>query len=118
MNPQIRQIVGKTIASVIVSDMNAGGPPTQVFLIFDDDTSYELYGDIYATSGLRDGGEAAVLKYAANFKGRITQFGVDDCPASLPDLTNPPRFSNSHCHSAEQRDRTCRSTRPPYRSES
>ncbi|HBY94009.1 MAG: hypothetical protein M5U01_43325 [Ardenticatenaceae bacterium] len=74
MNPGIGRIVGKTIASVVVSEGNTGGPPAQVFLIFDDGTAYELYGDIHATSRLETRGEGAVLRYATLFGGRITRF--------------------------------------------
>ncbi|MCZ7571513.1 MAG: hypothetical protein M5U01_23445 [Ardenticatenaceae bacterium] len=74
MNPGLGKIVGKTIESVVVSEHNAGGPPTQVFLVFDDGTAYELYGNIHATSHLETRGEGALLRYATLFGGWLTQF--------------------------------------------
>jgi len=42
MKDGIKEIIGKTISGIVVKD--CGGPPrSQVHLIFDDDTYFELY---------------------------------------------------------------------------
>ncbi len=43
MKREIELIVGKTIGAVVISERNNPGPPkSQVFLLFDDATTYEL----------------------------------------------------------------------------
>jgi hypothetical protein len=75
MKDAVRQILGKTIKSVIVSEENKSSPSTQVFLLFDDDTYYEFYGSpLSGTGGVNKGGENAVMRYAEQFGGRITRF--------------------------------------------
>ncbi|MGB8647804.1 MAG: hypothetical protein WCF84_21400 [Anaerolineae bacterium] len=75
MKPEIRQILGKTIKAVVVSEENAAGPRTQVFLIFTDNTAYEFYGgDFSSAGGLDQGGIEAAVKYAAGSRGRITRY--------------------------------------------
>ncbi|MCZ7568839.1 MAG: hypothetical protein M5U01_09660 [Ardenticatenaceae bacterium] len=92
MNPGLGKIVGKTIDRVVVGEHNAGGPPTQVFLVFNDGTAYELYGDIHATSRLETRGEGALLRYATLFGGWLTQF---------PGGMQPPQLS---CNGLERLD--------------
>ena len=66
MNSGIRsvlpQLVGKTIAHVVVKE--GRGPSAQIFLVFDDGTSYELYSDapIDGAAGLDGGGLKQVME--------------------------------------------------------
>lgn len=55
------RLVGRTIAHVVVKE--GTGPAAQLFLVFDDGTSYELYSDapIDGAAGLDVGGLPAVL---------------------------------------------------------
>jgi len=43
MKGAFEQLKGKTIPSIIISQYNAGSPRHQLFLIFDDDTSFEVF---------------------------------------------------------------------------
>lgn len=64
MKNAIRQILGKTISGVIVKRNSQGNPSSQVFLLFDDDTHYELYADgadISGAGGVDAGGRDKVL---------------------------------------------------------
>lgn len=66
MNSGIRatlpRLVGKTIAHVVLKE--GTGPVAQLFLVFDDGTSYELYSDapIDGAAGLDRGGLSAVVE--------------------------------------------------------
>ena len=56
MRSGIREIIGKTISGVLVSECPEE-PRTQVFLVFADGTHYELWGWINSASGVdRRGG--------------------------------------------------------------
>lgn len=72
MKGAFEQLVGKTIQSVIISQYNAGSPRHQFFLIFDDDTSFEVFGEEFRGANALDArGEEAVLEYAKKFCGTI-----------------------------------------------
>lgn len=46
MKPQADQILGKRIAGVVIKEnRNTFQPNSQLFLLFDDGTSYEFYSD-------------------------------------------------------------------------
>ncbi len=65
MKSYIEQIVGKTIAGVVVREADSD-PKRQVFLVFTDDTHFELYGPYFAFGKrLHPGGIDHVAKYAA-----------------------------------------------------
>jgi hypothetical protein len=67
-----RRILGKTITGVIVCEENQAGPRQQIFLLFDDDTAYEIYGnDVHGAGGLDQRNAAAALTYARSFQGRV-----------------------------------------------
>jgi hypothetical protein len=66
-----KEIVGKTIESVIISEDNTKGAQRQIFLVFTDGTYYEIYGNLNGAGGLDSGGEAAALRYAQRGFGRI-----------------------------------------------
>ena len=64
MKEGLRQIVGKTISSVVVAKNENANPRNQVFLIFSDGTSFEFFGDSFnCASGLdyKSGVEEAKL---------------------------------------------------------
>jgi hypothetical protein len=71
MKTQVRQIVGKTIQSVILLEAPVE-PRWQVMLVFDDETHYEFYGpQINTTAGLNQGGVEEVLRYAKSRKAEV-----------------------------------------------
>ena len=55
MKDGIKHIIGKTIKSVIVTS-NDRPPKNEVFLIFDDDTYFEFYGESFTGDGGIDKG--------------------------------------------------------------
>ncbi len=59
------EIVGKTIKAVILKGRSRRNPRTQLFLVFADDTHYEVYGELAGLSGLHPGGLAHVREYMA-----------------------------------------------------
>lgn len=65
MNEMIKKIVGKRIHGVVVKEGH--GPASQVFLVFDDDTHYELYAEteIHGIKGIDTGGMDTVRAYMA-----------------------------------------------------
>lgn len=72
MKDGIKQIVGKTITGVVVADQRSG-TRRQMFLIFNDDTHFELWGDSFTgASGLDFGGLEKVRNYSANCGSEIT----------------------------------------------
>jgi hypothetical protein len=57
MKDGLRYIVGKRIAAVVAASPRA--PRQQVFLVFDDDTRFEFWGENFSCcSGLEDAGKA------------------------------------------------------------
>jgi hypothetical protein len=60
-------ILGKTITGVVVKrDQLTRSPASQVFLVFSDNTYFEIYastGDITSTSSLSRGGMPEVRRY-------------------------------------------------------
>ena len=84
MKDEIQLIVGKTIGAVVISERNTPGPPkSQVFLVFDDTTVYELYGQIEGGGALDGGGTKWALDYAKKFKGAITVYGDEEIGRDL-----------------------------------
>ena len=83
MKDEIKLIVGKKIGAVVVSqDCCSGGPKSQVFLVFDDATTYELYGDVQGSGGLDRGGTKWAVGCAKKFGGDITVYGDEDIGSS------------------------------------
>ena len=73
MKESFGEIIGKTVECVIVSDRNSVGPLTQVYLLFTDGTSLELFGDVQAGK-LERGDQEAVLNYVRKSGGTIRQY--------------------------------------------
>ncbi len=65
MNTVIKDIVGKTIKGIVVKESVKKNPTSQVFLLFHDDTYYELYCDsvINGAKGINKGGMDAIINY-------------------------------------------------------
>jgi hypothetical protein len=63
MKSSIAELIGKTITQVVVVE-NHSNPTQQLFLIFSDKTSMELYGDWIKCAGALDsGGLPSVLEF-------------------------------------------------------
>ncbi len=72
MKDGIQNIIGKTIKSVIVT-RNDRPPGNQVFLIFDDDTYFEFYGESFTGAGGIDQGSVdEVSRYIEKSGAEIT----------------------------------------------
>jgi hypothetical protein len=71
MKDGIEQIVGRAITAVVVSHNN-NAPSRQVFLVFSDGTSFELWGnDLHCAGGLDRQGMPEVI---AHLERRGSQF--------------------------------------------
>jgi len=82
MKDEIKLIVGKKIGAVVVSERCDRGPNSQVFLVFDDGTAYELYGDVNGSGGLDRGGTGWAIGYAKKFGGDVTVYGDEEIGSS------------------------------------
>jgi hypothetical protein len=68
------QLLGKTIKAVITAD-NPGDPRMQVFFVFSDGTSFEMFGeDVQGASWVVSGGFDAAVQYAKGFGGIVQIF--------------------------------------------
>ena len=84
MKSEIQLIVGKTIGAVVISESNRRDwPKSQVFLVFDDATTYELYGEVRGSGALDVGGTKWAVDYAKKFKGEITVYGDEEIGSEL-----------------------------------
>ena len=74
MKNGIKQIVGKTVAGVVVADSATRKSPSQhLFLTFTDGTFFEIYGeDFSGASGVNPGGLAEVASCAGQLGATIT----------------------------------------------
>lgn len=63
MRGNFEKLLGKTIKGVIIKQDN-GSPQNQIFILFTDDTYFEIYGDdMRGARGLDVGGEEAIRAY-------------------------------------------------------
>ena len=63
----LSKLIGKTIKDIIFVNRSARTPRCQVFILFDDNTHFEFYGDnILASGGVDDGGKNEILNYVRN----------------------------------------------------
>ncbi len=85
----MREIIGRTIDTIVVSEDNSAGPRDQIFLIFTDGTCYELYGDLRASGNVVVGDRDWAIKYAQNFEGRISVLSGAAAPADEEGKTQP-----------------------------
>lgn len=64
MKDGIQDIIGKTIAGVVIAQNKQRAPHQQIFLVFDDETSYEFYGELFTcASGVCPRGMSGVIRY-------------------------------------------------------
>ena len=67
LKDSVRKILGRTIAAVVFKEKSSPGDPSwQLFLVFDDDKSFEFYGtedELRCSSHLETGGRKAVHEY-------------------------------------------------------
>jgi CheY-like chemotaxis protein len=89
MKPAMREIIGRTIDTIVVSEDNSSGPRDQIFLIFTDGTCYELYGDLRASGNVVVGDRDWAIKYAQNFEGRISVMSGEAAPADEEGRAQP-----------------------------
>ena len=78
MKAEIQLIVGKTIGAVVIADRSDQLQSSQVFLVFDDATTYELHGELAGSGALDVGGTKWAVNYAKKFKGKITVYGDEE----------------------------------------
>lgn len=71
MKSGIENIIGKTVSNVVVADKEKP-PYRQVFLVFSDNTYFELYGKFTGAGGVDRGGVEDVIEYAEKMGGKIT----------------------------------------------
>ena len=74
LNSHLQEIVGKRIANVITN--TGGNVGSQVFFVFDDDTTMEFYGDIQNTKGLDRRNLEETVKYANGFSGTQSVYEI------------------------------------------
>ena len=73
MKDGIKQIVGKTITSIVVGKNDRSSPHNQVFLIFDDGSSFEMWGEHISCAGGTDkGGVSEVVSYIERGGGAVS----------------------------------------------
>lgn len=73
MESKLTRILGKRIKAVVHAGCTGPGPHNQLFLVFDDDTYYEFYGNDIEAGGLGQGDQAAVLNLIADRPCQVTQ---------------------------------------------
>jgi len=79
MKDGIKEILGKTITGIIAKE-RTGVPQSQVFLVFSDNTYFELYctdSVISGTGGLWEGGMDDVRKYMSETSSIILDAQLD-----------------------------------------
>lgn len=69
----IREIRGKTIKSVIVTEYNPHFPFNQVYLVFTDGTYYEFNGEVHSSGSIHHGDTESTLHFAEQSPGVTTK---------------------------------------------
>ena len=74
----LRLIIGKRISAVIAKEGKA--PAWQLYLVFDDDTYYEVYGsgDLQSAGGVDPGGLNAARRYCHQSHKIVFEAAFDD----------------------------------------
>lgn len=71
MRDSVRQIIGKTVTSIVVAESDST-PRNQLFLVFDDGTSFEFWGEhCQCASGLDGDGVKEILAYIKRSNGEV-----------------------------------------------
>ena len=72
MKDGVKQTIGKTIRRVVVAG-NTSPPQRQVFLVFDDGTYFEFWGDSFTgAGGILNGDIDEIASYIAKMGAHIT----------------------------------------------
>ncbi len=84
MKAEIQLIVGKTIGAVVIADRSDQLQSSQVFLVFDDATTYELHGELAGSGALDVGGTKWAVSYAKKCEAsKITVYGDEEIGSEL-----------------------------------
>ena len=67
----LKQIIGKSISGIVLTENTGSGPRYQIFVIFTDNTYLEFYGDMSWATHLETGNIETVRQYAARFGGKV-----------------------------------------------
>jgi hypothetical protein len=68
----LKEVIGKTIRSVVFRSGYDSSPEAQLFLVFDDDTYFEFYGqEISCVRTLSDGDINNAIDYARKFSSKL-----------------------------------------------
>jgi hypothetical protein len=68
----LKEVIGKTIQSVVFRSGIDANPETQFFLVFEDDTYFEFYGqEIGFVRSLSAGDLAKAIDYARKFSSEV-----------------------------------------------
>lgn len=68
----LKEVIGKTIRSIVFRSGIDASPETQLFLVFEDDTYFEFYGqEIGFVRSLSIGDSATAIAYARKFSSKV-----------------------------------------------
>lgn len=68
----LKEVLGKTIRSIVFRSGMDASPETQLFLIFEDDTYFEFYGqEIGFVRCLSEGDSAKAVAYGRKFSSKV-----------------------------------------------
>jgi hypothetical protein len=68
----LQEVIGKTIRSIIFRSGRDVNPETQLFLVFEDDTYFEFYGqDMGFVRSLSEGDTTKATDYARKFSHEV-----------------------------------------------
>ena len=68
----LKQIIGKSISGIVISQNTGRGPQYQLFVIFTNNTYLEFYGDMGWSTHLESGDVETVRQYASRFGGNVS----------------------------------------------
>jgi hypothetical protein len=68
----LQRVIGKTIRSIVFRSGRDVNPESQLFLVFEDGTYFELYGqEIDFVRSLSEGDAAKAVDYARKFSSEV-----------------------------------------------
>jgi hypothetical protein len=71
-NETLQEVIGKTIRSIVFRSGRNVNPEAQLFLVFDDGTYFEFYGqEINFVRSLTEGDTARASAYARKFGSEV-----------------------------------------------
>jgi phage-related protein len=72
----LRDLLGKRVSGVVVVQQNQAGARNQLYLVFDGDTNFEIFGDTLGwSSHIYPGGMKRVVEVARKAGGAVTVIG-------------------------------------------